>query len=86
MLENPPNADEMLTVNFANALSLLYHGYRMTRQNWSNESKFVFKTDMLKIGGVGVGSSLCISPSNGAVQTWTPMADNLFADDWYIVD
>ncbi|ULJ60821.1 Thoeris anti-defense Tad2 family protein [Wielerella bovis] len=86
MLENSSSEDEKLTVNFANALSLLYRGYRMARQAWIESNQFIFKTAMLQIGAVSIGCSLCISPSNGAVHTWTPMSDDLFADDWYIVD
>lgn len=87
-------------LNFGAALEALKQGKKVARHGWNgkgmylyyvSEGRYPVKMDIAKEiadkeGMVSYGAYIAIKSVSGVVYIWNPSQQDLFADDWVIVE
>ncbi len=77
-------------MDFQTALTALKAGQRVAREDWAglNESLFLVQGSTFEVDRVPINYRPRIDKRNwdGSVGTWSPSNEDLFAEDWRIVE
>ena len=87
-------------MNFGDALNALKEGKKVARQGWNGKGMFLYyvsegaytaKTAIAEeiadeSGLVAYGAYVAIKSVSGVVYIWNPSQQDLFAEDWVVID
>lgn len=91
---------ELVTLNFGQALSALKEGYRVARVGWNGAGMFAYlvpaarypaqtgaaKATFGEKAMVPYRAYLALKTAQGDVATWSPSCSDVLADDWVVLD